>query len=62
MGASKGTKDIILITRMSHLKKTAMQMVVIIYNIKDDLIDERLHGHVLTHQVHFPDLYKWPMT
>ena len=33
-------------------------MVVIIYNIKDDLIDERLHGHVLTHHVHFLDIYK----
>lgn len=55
MGASKATENIILITRMFHFKKTATQMVVIIYNIGDDLIDKRLHGHVLSHQVHFPD-------
>lgn len=31
---------------------------MIIQNIKDDLINKGFMVHVLTHQVHFPDLYK----
>lgn len=36
-------------------------MIKIIHSIKDYLINERFHGHILTHQAHFPDLYKEPL-
>lgn len=33
----------------------------IIHGIKDDLMNKTFHGHILTHQTHFSDLYKQPL-
>ena len=59
MEAFKVTKNIILITCVFYLKKENYHTDgEIIHGIKDDLMNKTFHGHILTHQMHFSDLYK----